>query len=69
MQTSLGGIREPRWLPQVLQQSPHGQGGHLSSGREGAPCMEPEMGSASEAVLLLPVPEGVPSFFLTKEKE
>jgi hypothetical protein len=31
--------------------------------------MEPEMGSASEAVLLLPVPEGVPSFFLTKEKE
>jgi hypothetical protein len=36
VQISLGGIREPRWLPQVLQQSPSGQGRHFSSGSEGA---------------------------------
>jgi hypothetical protein len=36
VQTSLRGIREPRWLPQVIQQSPPGQGRHISSGREGA---------------------------------
>jgi hypothetical protein len=37
VQNSLGGIQEPRWLPQVLWQSPPGWGGHLSSVREGAP--------------------------------
>jgi hypothetical protein len=30
----------------------------LSSGWEGARCLEPEIGSVPEAVLLLPVPEG-----------
>jgi hypothetical protein len=34
--TSLRGIQEPRWCPQVLWKSPPGPGGHLSSGREGA---------------------------------
>jgi hypothetical protein len=33
--------------------------GHLSSGREGARMLEPKMGSVSEAVSFLPVPEAV----------
>ena len=39
-QTSLRGIRKPRWFPQALWQNPPGQGGHLSSGREGARMSE-----------------------------
>jgi hypothetical protein len=35
------------------QQSPAGQSGYLSSGREGARCLEPETGSVPEALLLL----------------
>ena len=35
-QTSLRRIRELRWLPQALQQSPPRQGGHLSSDRGSA---------------------------------
>ena len=59
MQTSLSWIREPRWLPHLLWQSPLWQGRHLSSGRERAWMSGAETGSASEALWLLPVPEAV----------
>ena len=43
----------------MLLQSPPGQGGHLSSVRKGARCLEPEKGAASEALWLPPVQEAV----------
>ena len=43
----------------MLRQSPPGWGGHLSSGREGAWMSRAELGSASEAVALLPVSAAV----------
>ena len=45
--------------PGALQQSPPWQGGHLSSGGEGAWMSGAEIGSVPEAVSLLPVPEAV----------
>ena len=43
MQTSLGGVWEPRCLLQLLWQFPPGPGRHLSSGREGIiPVLETE---------------------------
>ena len=47
------------WFPQVLWQSPPGWGRHLSSGSEVSGHLEPETGSATEALWLLPVPEAV----------
>jgi hypothetical protein len=43
----------------MLRQSPPRPGGHLSSGREGAGCLEPEKRVSSEVLWLLPVPEAV----------
>ena len=55
MQTSLGGIQEPRWLPQVLL------GGLDTSPLAGKVTgyLEPEKGPALDAMWLPPVPEAV----------
>ena len=59
MQTSLGGVQEPRCLLQMLTQSPPGPGGQLSSGREGARMSGVWKRGCSEALWLPPVPEAV----------
>jgi hypothetical protein len=56
VQSSLGGVWDPRCLLQMLRQIPPGQSGHLSSGREGTGVSGLEMEAASEALWLLPVP-------------
>jgi hypothetical protein len=59
VQTSLDGIWEPRWLPQVLWQSPPGRADTSPLAGKVPGYLEPETGSASEALWLPPVPEAV----------
>ena len=59
MQTGLRGTQETRWLPYLLWWSEPYQldTSPLVGNMPG--CLEPETGSVSEALLLLPVPEAV----------